>query len=243
MVARLVGGGGASSGSKLTTAPKMIAAPGKVSVAPAPAANKAAAYKVAPAAPRMISNTPSPSPSSRISYGGGGGGMGSAADAAPAVSDEDYLSGDSQYQLQLAALMKALSDEQADTTAQKTKYNTDYTDAVKQLGWLQDDPTTADVDEGAWNFQDQTTAAGRAFQNQQNDFAGRGLLQSSAYAQKNDDLTRSLNDQLGSTNKAKQSFLDDLARQQGTFASDNQNQIQQARIEALARRASGISLT
>jgi len=195
-------------------------------------------------ATRPVANTPAPAPSRRVSYSTGGGvGGGVAADAAPAMSDEDYLGGDSQYQLQLAALQKALADEQADTTAQKTKYNTDYSDAVKQLGWLQDDPTTADVDEGAWNFQDATTAAGRAFQNQQNDFAGRGLLQSSAYAQKNDDLTRSLNDQLGSTNKAKQSFLDDLARQQGTFASDNQNQIQQARIEALARRASGVSLT
>lgn len=187
-----------------------------------------------------------PAPSNPFAPGGGGlpvggGGGGASAAAAPAQSDEDYLGGDSQYQLQLAALMKALSDEQADTGAQQTKYNTDYSDSVKNLGWMQDDPTTQQ-DEGAWNFQDANTAAGRAFGNQQNDYAGRGLLQSSAYATANDNLTRSLNDQLSSTNKAKQSFLDDLARQQGTFASDNQNQVQQAKIDALARRASGVSL-
>jgi hypothetical protein len=157
------------------------------------------------------------------------------------MTDEQYLSGDSQYQLQLAALQKALGDEQADTGAQQSKYNTDYSGAVKQLGWMQDDPTTPQ-NEGAWNFQDTNTSAGRAFQNQQNDFAGRGLLQSSAYGTANDNLTRSLNDQLTSTNSAKDSFLADLARQQGTFASDNGNQVQQAKIEALARRASGVSL-
>lgn len=173
---------------------------------------------------------------------GGGGGVGAVSGAATGQTDADYLAGDSQFQLQLAALQKALADEQTDTGAQQTKYNTDYSDALKNLGYLQDDPTTPNVNEGAWNFQDTNTSAGRSFQNQQNDFAGRGLLQSSLYGQANDNLTRSLNDQLSSTNSAKQSFMDDLARQQSTFQNDNQNQTQQARIDALARRAAGVSL-
>lgn len=157
------------------------------------------------------------------------------------MSEADCLMGDSQYQLQLQALTRALGDQSADNTAQQTRYNTDYSGAVKNLGYTQDDPTTPQ-DEGAWNFQDQNTASGRAFQNQQNDFAGRGMLQSSAYGTANDNLTRSLNDQLTSTNTAKDSFLADLARQQGAFTTDNTNQTQQAKIEALTRRSSGVTL-
>ena len=200
----------------------------------------------------MVANVQAPPPSQPPQYippeqsfgvGGGGnaGAMSAMAAPAPAMTDAEYLSGDSQYQLQMAALAKALGDQSIDNTAQQTRYNTDYSGAVKNLGWMQDDPTTPQ-DEGAWSFQDQNTASGRAFQNQQNDYAGRGMLQSSAYTDANRNLTRSLNDQLGATNTAKDSFLADLARQQSTFASDNMNQGKQAQIEALTRRASGVSL-
>jgi hypothetical protein len=168
--------------------------------------------------------------------GGGGGG----AAPASATDSTDYLNGDAQYQLQLASLMKALNDEQTDVTNQQTQYNNDYETAVKNLGWEQPDPTNA-ADQGQWNFGDTNTAAGRAFNNQQNDFAGRGLLQSSAYGTANDNLTRSLNDQLASTNTAKTNFLNGLTQQQNSFKTDNQQQQQQARIDALNRMAAGVS--
>jgi len=173
--------------------------------------------------------------------GAGGGGIASpsAALAAPAMSEEDYLASgaDSAYTAQMAALQKALENQQADITAQQGKYNVDYGDSLKNLGWIQDDPTTPDVNEGAWNFKDTATAAGRGFQNQQNDFAGRGLLQSSLYGEANDNLTRSLNDQLGGINTGKQNFMDDLTRQQNAFTADNGLSMQQAKAEAIARRA------
>lgn len=181
-------------------------------------------------------------PISSFDLGGGGSIGGTAAPAAPVLSDAEFLAGDSSYQAQLAALLKALSDQQADTTAQRTKYNVDYGSALQNLGFTPDNPATTDVNEGTWNFGDQNTAAGRAFQNQQNDFAGRGLLQSSLYGTANDNLTRSLNDQLNGINTAKQNFLDDLARQGTSFASENTLAQQQAKAEALARRAAGVSL-
>lgn len=195
-----------------------------------------------PSKQTAASAAPSPAQAQNYgAYGSGGTGFGAggaAATVAPAVDTGSYLGGDAQYQLQLAALQKAASDEQADITKQTGDYTTQYTDALKQLGYDQPvDPTG----QGAWEFGDTNTAAGRAFQNQQNDFAGRGLLQSSGYATANDNLTRSLNDQLTSTNTAKQSFLDTLAQQQRTFLSDNQNQVQQAKIDALARMAAGVS--
>jgi hypothetical protein len=169
-----------------------------------------------------------------VSVNGGGGG---------APSDIDYLAGDEGYQAQLAALMSALQNYDADITAQQGRYNTSYDDSLRSLGWqngIEDDPATVDVNEqapGSWNFKDQNTAAGRSFQNQQNDFAGRGLLQSSLYAEANDNLTRSLNDQLTGMQTAKTGFLDDLSRQQTGYKQQNGAAVQQAKAEALARMA------
>ena len=200
---------------------------------------------VAPKAPASIARMAAPQQQSFVGGGTGGGGGGIATDvpvgSAP-VSEDDYLAGDSSFQLQLAALMKALQDGTADLAGQRTRYDTDYNDAVKGLGWIQDDANTADVNESRWNFEDQNTAAGRAFQNQNNDFASRGLLQSSLYGTANDNLTRSLNDQLGSVNTAKTNFFDDLTKKETSLKSENQLSSQQARAEALARRAAGIQL-
>lgn len=180
--------------------------------------------------------------------GGGGGGGGSFGADLGGISDTDYLAGDAQYQAQLAALMKALQDTEADFGAQKGRYETDFGESLRGLGWtpeMADDPSTPTINEaapGAWNMQDQNTASGRALTNQQNDFASRGMLQSSLFGRANDDLMRSLNDQLGGMQTGRTSFLDDLARQQSAYKTDNTSQQQQARAEALARRAAGLSL-
>lgn len=176
-------------------------------------------------------------------YGGG-----NYTDPVLGMSDEDWLSGDSAYQAQLAALLKALADSEADFTSQRTRYDTDYNDALRSLGWINevaDDPNTVDVNEGrpgAWNFQDLNTASGRAFTNQQNDFASRGLLQSSLYGTALDNLQRSLNDQLGSINTGRTNFLDDLTKQQTAAKNENTLAQQQARAEALARRSAGLGI-
>lgn len=185
------------------------------------------------------------SPPGSGGYGGGGGGY---APAAAGGDDDSFLSGDASYQAQLAALLKAAQDQNADFAAQRSKYDVDYGDSLKNLGWNQpivDDPKTPGVDEskpGAWNFQDLNTAAGRGYNNTQNDFASRGLLQSSLFGTALDNFTRSLNDQLGGINTGRQNFLDDLTRQQSAATSENTLNQQQARADALARRAAGVGL-
>lgn len=229
-------GGGTFGKGSMTLTPKKVPYKSAVNVASVEAPTKIPG-------PTQIDRTGTQSPTSPISsFDGGAFDSGAASAPAPQLSDQDFLAGDSNYQAQLAALLKALSDQQADSTAQQSKYNVDYGSALQNLGWSPDDPATADVNEGAWNFGDQNTAAGRAFQNQQNDFAGRGLLQSSLYGTANDNLTRSLNDQLGGINTAKQNFFDDLTRQGSAFAGENTLAQQQAKAEALARRAAGVSL-
>lgn len=225
-------GGGSSSGGSFASTGRSLGTgvymEGGVPVAVPPVYNTAA-----------IDSTPMPS--QNLGGGGNAGAQQAIAAPAPVQSEGDYLAGDSQYNLQLSALMKALGNQQADSGAQSAQYGTDYKNTLNNLGWTPDDPNTPQQ-EGAWNFNDLNSAAGRSFNNQQNDYAGRGMLQSSLYGTANDNLTRSLNDQLGGVNTAKQSFMDNLARQSGTFASDNQNQMQQAKIESLARRANGVSL-
>lgn len=229
--------------SKVDDVPK----PGPIITRKAAIAGGARSQALGNAAP------PVASPISRGGGGGGGAGIGGilggggsvgATDipvGSQPVGEDDYLAGDSSYQLQLAALMKALQDGNADFDAQGSRYTTDYNDALKGLGWKQDDPNTPE-NEGAWDFNDVNTASGRSFQNQQNDFASRGLIQSSLYGTANDNLTRSLNDQLGSVNTAKTNFMDDLTRKRTGLQSENTLSMQQARAEALARRAAGVQL-
>lgn len=178
---------------------------------------------------------------------GTGGGGGTSFDPYFSGAGGDELGGDAQYQAQLAALMKALQDSNTDFGAQRSRYETNFGEGLRGLGYtpeMQDNPDTLinEAAPGAWSNSDLNTASGRALTNQQNDFASRGLLQSSLYAQSKDDLMRSLTDQLGGMQGGRTSFLDDLARQQGAFQNDNTSQQQQARAEALARRASGLAL-
>lgn len=170
------------------------------------------------------------------SLAGGGGGTGGA------PSTEDYLAGDSAYQAQLAALNKALADYQADQTNQDSQYNTQYGQGLASLGYNQPDPTDPNA-VGGWNFQDQNTSAGRSYQNQLNDFASRGELQSSGYGTALDNLTRSLDTQKGSMDTAKQSFEDNLASQLAQQQNSNTLSIQQAKADAIARRAAQFGLS
>jgi hypothetical protein len=152
------------------------------------------------------------------------------------MTDVDYLAGDSGYQGQLAALMKALEDYRADTTAQGSRYDVDYGKGLKSLGWndLDGDFATAD---GEWDLDDPNTAAGRGFTSQRNDFASRGMLQSSDYGRANDLLMRNLNDQRSSMETGRNRFTQDLASQLSAFENENNSAQQSARNEALMRRA------
>lgn len=90
---------------------------------------------------------------------------------------------------------------------------------------------------GSWNFNDQNTASGKAYQNQLNDFASRGLLQSSLYGQANNDLIRSLTDQLSGLETSKSNFMTNLAQQLSAYQNQNTASQQQAKADALARYA------
>lgn len=181
----------------------------------------------------------SPAPQPYVDGGGGGGGLpygggGSLAPMVQAPSEEDYLAGDSGYQTQISALAGALQRFLADAEFQRGNYNTDYNKALRDLGY----------DEGTkeWDWNDRLTASGAGYQNQLDDFAARGMLQSQGYADAYENLQRMLGQQYDALSGAKNTFMRDLDAQTANFKAENTANKQAARAEALQRMAAGFAL-
>lgn len=151
----------------------------------------------------------------------------------PRMSDEDWLGADSQYNAALAALTQKLKDFEVENTSTREKGVLDYDNALQRLGWMRG----ADGADGSWNQEDRSTAYGNAYQNQMGDFASRGVLQSTLYDQARNDLLGGFNRQKSDMDTSHTSFLEELARALSTRRSDTQLGKDQARVEALARRA------
>lgn len=172
-------------------------------------------------------------------FGGGGPmAMASVAPAVTAPSEEDYLAGDGSYQSQYAALKGALERYIADSDLQRTNYNTDYQSSLRDLGYTEGQNGAP----GAWNWNDQLTASGKAYQNQLNDFAGRNMLQSQGYADAATDLERMFNQQYQQTATNKTNFMTGLDRELANYKGENTASQQAARAEAIARRAAQYGL-
>ena len=171
-------------------------------------------------------------------YGGGGGGGGSygvaAAVAPPRLSDDEWLAQDSQYKSAVSALEQKLRDFEVENTSTREKGTQDYDNSLLRLGWIK--PTEAGG-AGSWNQEDRSTAYGNAYQGQMGDFASRGLLQSTLYDQARNDMLGNFNRQRTDMDTAQTNFLEELARALSTQKSDTQLGKDQARVQALARRA------
>lgn len=152
--------------------------------------------------------------------------------APPVISEEDYLAGDDVYQATLSALMKQLQRFETDTDEQLQSRQLDYTKALSDLGWS----------DGNWDYQDTLTASGRAYQNLLNDFAARGMMQSSGYNDAQEDLTKSLEDQRTGIDTSNDRFKSDMERQLLNTREENTAAQQAARAEAIARRAASMGL-
>lgn len=235
MARRGVRGGGLDKGLRRTLTQDRIPAPRKPA-APARQSSRAGQIRQDLTQGRIGTSgggSRSTGSSSRGSYstGGGTGNYGGFTDP-PAVSEEDYLAGDATYQATLSALLKQLQRFETDTEEQRQNRQLDYNNALSDLGWS----------DGNWDFQDTLTASGRAYQNLLNDFAARGMLQSTGYADAQSDLTRSLNDQRTGIDTSNTRFNNDLDRQLANTREENTAAQQAARAEAIARRAASMGL-
>lgn len=167
------------------------------------------------------------------SYGGGGS-FGALTVDSGVPSEEDYLAGDATYQATMAALAKQLQNFNTDIDTQLSNRKIDYDNALRDLGYVA--PTTEGAASG-WNFDDQMTAAGRAYQAMLNDFASRGMIQSQGYADAQNDLSRTLNQQYEGMKTSNDQFLNDMTRQKTKATDENNAATAAARAEAIMRRA------
>jgi hypothetical protein len=169
------------------------------------------------------------------------------------LTDEEYLTADSIFQAQKNALQAALDAYLADVDAQQSTYATNYGDSLRKLGFTGDqgaldkakfDPTDNrwEDEQGNpfagninWNQTDTTTASGRGFENILNDFASRGMLQSSAYQRAYNNMQRQLNEQLASTAGAKQTAFGEFDRGRSAKRQEKTTAEATASQEALAR--------
>lgn len=131
-----------------------------------------------------------------------------------------FLKGDSTYQRQLAAFGKALSDFRADQGLATTDYNTNYANTRRDIGVARDE----------------------ALKNLENDYASRGLLQSSLYNTAEGEARQQYLNQFADLDKQRTSFLDQLAQELGKFQNEQSVQSQNARAEALRRRSEKYNL-
>lgn len=178
-----------------------------------------------------------PSSYSSSSYGSPSGGSYPTAPVSPPIpSEADYLAGDATYQATLAALKKQIQNFTSDITTQRDNRALDYDKALDDLGYIAPDPNARGAGP-SWDWNDTLTASGRANQNQLNDFASRGMLRSSGYADSLQDLTRSLTDQYTGIDQANTQFNTDLDRQLTRAKDENTSASQAARAEAIMRRA------
>ena len=156
-----------------------------------------------------------------------------------APADMDYTAGDPTYLATLAALESALKLKEANIEADRKKYDVDYDESLRTIGYRKPVGTEGSPDFKAGDFdrEDLTTASGKAYQNMVNDFASRGLLQSSLYARSSEDLMRQLGNQVKSVDTARSNFMDELDRTLKGLRAEDTQQRQQARLTSIGNLA------
>ncbi len=162
--------------------------------------------------------------SSRRSSGGGGGGGSRSATPAPRVAARpapkapdinSYLGTDSVYQQALSGGKRSLADY------------------LSELGRRRGEATTQYNQTRAGMERDRT----QQLADLENEFASRGLIQSGLYGEEQGRFQQQFTDQLNALGQQQTGLLADLLGQEKNYRRENDLALQQAKQEALARRA------
>jgi len=138
---------------------------------------------------------------------------------APKVpSIDEYLTNDTGYQSQQAAILKALADYQASELAAETNYNNQY----------------------ALNSRDLNTQLDQSRINQNEDYASRGMLRSGLFGVADSNLLNNYARQQTQLDTSRQAYLQGIQQDMGQYITQQQLAQQQARQEAINRRALGL---
>lgn len=197
---------------------------------------------------------PQVAPSRRSSggggYSGGGGGgydggavapnaFGAVAEisAPQAPTDDEWWNSDSGFQAEQGSLKTSLDSALANLTQQRTGYDTDFMTTLKNLGWGWGDNTKLDgFDKGKFDPTNQLGAYGQGLTNMNNDFASRGLMDSSFFADALTDFNTDMNNQYQNLVGGRNQFRNERAADELAANNEYQQALARARAESLARR-------
>lgn len=132
-----------------------------------------------------------------------------------------YLAGDSSYLSQLSGLKKNLSGFETQNLSDRDRTKQDYSTAFDRMKMQRGD----DLD------------------NLQGDFASRGILTSGLYTGAVGNYDTKYQQQYGDLTTDKQRKLDDLLNQFQQYKSENMSSAQQAKADAIRRRAMQYGIT
>jgi hypothetical protein len=138
----------------------------------------------------------------------------------PKSATDKYLAGDTTYQQQLSDYNKSKTDYEGNYKRQTGILNRDYAESQRTLNR-----------QGAQDRIDQ-----------QNDFAGRGILHSGVFAKALGDYNTGFNARMNQLTTGKTDQLGDLGAQRSSFLRQLQIEMNNAREDALRRRAAKLGI-
>lgn len=160
--------------------------------------------------------------SNRSRSGGGNGGFNPtpAPKPRPIPSINAFLAGDSTYQGALSGQKRTLADYLSELARRRTEAGTQYNQTRSSM--------MHDRDQQLSDLKDE--------------FASRGLIQSGLYADEQGKFQKQFTDQLNALGQQQNGLLADLLSQQNNYQRENDLALQQAKQEALARRAAAYNI-
>lgn len=138
----------------------------------------------------------------------------------PVQSIEAYLGGDTGYQQQMRSFNQALQDFLADVTRRRGTLETDYGTSRK----AQEDQRVMDLD----RIKD--------------DYGARGLGRSGLYADAIGDYEKEYGTRMSELERRQKEAIAGLTQEEGNYKSQQQLKTQQAKEQAIARRAATLGL-
>lgn len=223
--------------------------PAKKPVAKAPAAKAT----VAPRAAQQQYSAPAPAAASQ-SLGTSSTGVMSAAMPEPEppapiqLGEDEWRAQDSTYLGEESGLNLSYEQAMADLRNQRSTYNQDYGQSLRNLGRSWEDANNdgiADDDEvraGSWDKNNMQGAYGQAYNNQMNDFSGRNMLGSSFYQDAQSEMDRGFNSQFDQGLSARTNYLNQIAQGETSAADTKAQALALARASASQRRANEYGL-
>ena len=174
------------------------------------------------------------------SYGGVSGG---AAEAPKSIYDmttseqDELIKPDQIYNNEVTAYQNALNALLADLDLEKGETERGYTKNLTDLGWLGDGQGF-----NGWDVGNLNTAFGNAYTNNENDFAARGMYDSSARAEALVRMLDDFSDQRTGMATAQDATLKDISNRRAAGETTKNDSVAMARQNALARYAASLGV-